>query len=671
MKKREPLGIRSIRPIKFAEARRSEILSLDLLQESCADALPRHLRRRAAAHRRFKRGYAPKRDDDVTDNRRSKRRRSKLRELASQQRFKRLETHEWHTKRMHMKDMWWGYRVGEHRSDIGLRSAARASSSNRACALHDASYRTFVELRGSERHIIETMLKMTGGKQDKFWDPGHLSGHVQTRDLEIHVPGKFPFCIVSPVTFQWIPVQTKQQQQQQRRAWIGVHPAARESTLKAIQDAADQDVEVIHLEGKFLVFELFGSKLENFLNSSLGIVQHVDASNDDEDEEEEIKIRWSVQTYNCSTSSTTTMAISTASNNNNNTLSSNASIERERDIQHRLADALSEEKGNVKTYQELMFILERSAEKELNVESKIDTTSSSKVALSTSALWYDYDNNNSNNNIILVSSPNRERIDIVIRSGQGRKMWNRLVESGAVAIGLSERHYLCTRRGILSFPQDYPESEAGRLFSSLEANRLRENMLRKPKGKRVNFLVNSAPCPYNIDWSFFYNEYDELDVIKNRSPFCVPRDATFAQQVRHSEEIPESIYPTMIPVLIVMIKGGGGGKISRGTMIFRYEKEQQITKKIHPEKRNVTSLRSLSHELLGFVTSSHDGFKLSACGGVALCDVRGVWKSIQESTKLSVENVAPHRDGYEPVSLVLIRNTSSLYFGLAWLYLRF
>ena len=140
-------GIRTIRPLPFAEARSKEIESLGLFssdknqKEDYTAALPRHLRRRAAAHRRFKRGYAPRRDKDKTiENRRVKRRRAQLRDVATQQRFKRLETHEWHTKRMHMVDMWWGYRVGEHRSDIGLRSAARAAmSSNRLCALHDAS----------------------------------------------------------------------------------------------------------------------------------------------------------------------------------------------------------------------------------------------------------------------------------------------------------------------------------------------------------------------------------------------------------------------------------------------------------------------------------------------------------------------------------------------------
>ena len=263
-------------------------------------------------------------------------------------------------------------------------------------------------------------------------------------------------------------------------------------------------------------------------------------------------------------------------------------------------------------------------------------------------------------------------MNLIMRAGQGRAIWNRLVEAGAVAIGLRERHYLRTRRGIMTFPQDYPESEAGRHFSSLEAKRLRDIMLRKPKGKRVNYLVNSAPCPYEMDWSFFFeNEEEEERDETFMSPFCVPRDSTFAQLVRHSEDIPESSFPTMIPVLIVMIRGG---KIERGTMLFRYsqhETKDLRDKTLKPEKPNLSTLSTLSHELLGFVTSSHDAFKSDACGGIALCDVKIFWKSIQDDfiSKGGMGD-APTREGFEAVSLILTRNKSSLHFGLAWMYVR-
>jgi hypothetical protein len=130
--------------------------------------------------------------------------------------------------------------------------------------------------------------------------------------------------------------------------------------------------------------------------------------------------------------------------------------------------------------------------------------------------------------------------------------------------------------------------------------------------------------------------------------------------------MPESSFPTMIPVLIVMLRGG---KISRGTMLFRSGETLDKSTTVKPEKPKVSSLSALSHELLGFVTSSHDGFKTDACGGVALCDVRVLWKSIQDCDSDVVED-APLRENYEPVSLILTRNASSLHFGLAWVYVR-
>ena len=349
------VGIRVIRPLNFAEARCKEIASLGLLEESStskdyANALPRHLRRRAAAHRRFKRGYAPRREkeEDRPENRRSKRRRAQLREVANQQKFKRLETHEWHTKRMHMVDMWWGYRVGEHRSDIGLRSAARAATSSTGlCALHDASYRSFVELRGSERHIVETMLKMTGAEQEKYWDAEHLSGCVQTRLLELHIPGQFPFSIVCPVTFQWIP-RHEDETKKSRGAWMGVHPAATTSALKAIRAAAaENNVQVFHHEDKFVVFELFGASLLPFLTSSLDIKCSASA---------EGRRRCNVEMCELIIDKKNSTTTTTLSKNSN----SKATIERERDLLRSLADAVhvKPKQNCAETYRELMFHLQ-------------------------------------------------------------------------------------------------------------------------------------------------------------------------------------------------------------------------------------------------------------------------------------------------------------------------
>ena len=300
---------------------------------------------------------------------------------------------------------------------------------------------------------METMLRMTGGEQEKYWDAEHLSGCVQTRTLELHVPGQYPFSIVCPVTFQWIPARDKD-----RQAWIGVHPAATESTLKVIRASAESKVQVIHHENAFVVFELFGSSLPRFLSSSLGIELSSESSLEGR--------RWSVEMCSIIDDETTTTTPS-------NVLNSKATIERERDLLRSLADSVNSKEK----YSELVFHLERLEQERGGV--KISNNKNLASSSSNKRWWQDDDD--AKRTIQIISSPDRTRMDLIMRAGKGRALWNRLVTSGAVAIGLSERHYLRTRRGVLTFPQDYPESKAGRHHSSLEAKRLRENMLRNPK----------------------------------------------------------------------------------------------------------------------------------------------------------------------------------------------
>ena len=95
------------------------------------------------------------------------------------------------------------------------------------------------------------------------------------------------------------------------------------------------------------------------------------------------------------------------------------------------------------------------------------------------------------------------------------------------------------------------------------------------------------------------------------------------------------------------------------------------------ENRNVTSLKNLSRELIGFVTSSHDGFKIDQCGGIALCSLNGFWNTIQDMPDDDDDDdvgklmeSAPFRRGYDPISIVLLRNTSSLHFSVAWMYIK-
>ncbi|KAF8073840.1 NUC188 domain-containing protein [Lyophyllum atratum] len=222
---------------KFSEARAFEIDAMHTAMKNASasstsrawQALPRHLRRRAASHdvRRVPlrlREKARAEMDPVrkkalgrATSRLGKSKRLKRTELfARRQRDKLwLETHIWHAKRMKMENMW-GYRLvclflidalhtltahqAIHPTEKAFRPSHRASI--HGSILHDASYYSLVELKGPEfllKKILDNCCDPHGP------GPGSKRYTAGSRVLETYIykPGSFPFDLISPITIIW------------------------------------------------------------------------------------------------------------------------------------------------------------------------------------------------------------------------------------------------------------------------------------------------------------------------------------------------------------------------------------------------------------------------------------------------------------------------------------
>ncbi|KAG6891353.1 hypothetical protein C0992_008468 [Termitomyces sp. T32_za158] len=209
---------------KFAEARAFEIDAMHNAMKNASasstsrawQALPRHLRRRAASHdvRRVPLRLREKARAEMDPLRKKilgrsipklgKNKRLKRTELfAKRQRDKLwLETHIWHAKRMKMDNMW-GYRLAVHPTEKSYRPSHRASV--HGSIIHDASYHSIIELKGTE-----TVLKRV---LDTSCDPnGPTAGSKRyscgSRALETYIykSGSYPFGLISPVTVIWKPL---------------------------------------------------------------------------------------------------------------------------------------------------------------------------------------------------------------------------------------------------------------------------------------------------------------------------------------------------------------------------------------------------------------------------------------------------------------------------------
>ncbi|KAK0464529.1 POP1-domain-containing protein [Desarmillaria tabescens] len=303
----------------FTEARSFEINAMQNAMKTASSsstqrawqALPRHLRRRAASHdvrrvpvRLREKAKAEMDAKKVTNRQKPKRgkdkRVTKTESFLKRQRDKTwLETHLWHAKRMKMENMW----------GIPTEKAFRPShrAAVRGSILHDASYQSLIELKGPQNEL----------------SPGNRRYVLGARTLSTHLysPTMYPRGLIAPITVMWRPFtrdkpeaaeepeesSTEPTQAKRKRkgkgkekaieetdiplneetirvVWIRSHPATHDEVFNALQTAAssvldgiknestsDQavDVEIADLRGKVNIFEIMGPKSSQVLKGAL------------------------------------------------------------------------------------------------------------------------------------------------------------------------------------------------------------------------------------------------------------------------------------------------------------------------------------------------------------------------------------------------------------------
>ncbi|KAK0504008.1 POP1-domain-containing protein [Armillaria luteobubalina] len=297
----------------FTEARSFEISAMQNAMKTASSsstqrawqALPRHLRRRAASH-------------DVRRVPVRLREKAKAESFLKRQRDKIwLETHLWHAKRMKMENMW-GYRLAVHPSEKAFRPSHRAAV--RGSILHDASYQSLIELKGPQKFLTRIMEHCCDPQE---LSPGNRRYVLGARTLSTHMyqPTLYPHGLIAPITIMWRPftsskpeaaeepeeISTEPSQAKRKRkgkgkekvtkdidilpneemirvVWIRSHPVTHDEVFTALQTAAssvldeinkelasDQvvDVEIADLRGKVNVFEIMGPKSSQVLKGAL------------------------------------------------------------------------------------------------------------------------------------------------------------------------------------------------------------------------------------------------------------------------------------------------------------------------------------------------------------------------------------------------------------------
>ncbi|KAJ2487395.1 Ribonucleases P/MRP protein subunit pop1 [Coemansia sp. RSA 2050] len=283
----------------FVEARSFEINALQRSLESAKtlgnarafQTLPRHLRRRAASHN-VKRMPVRLREKAISEMKKSaqssktlgesgkltnakksnrykrRRTRSVRAEYELRQAGKRwLETHIWHAKRMHMKEMA-GVMVADSPNGRSHRAAYRAAMEK--TFVQDVSFYRTIEVAGSAEDIIRLVGCLVAPQELAIAAPCHVSGS-RMASLTLYRAGQYPLAALGPATALWRPPV----EGELRSMWIRVHPCIADPALSELANArsllqgGQQTLTVDDISSDLVSFELLGNQSTQMLSSIL------------------------------------------------------------------------------------------------------------------------------------------------------------------------------------------------------------------------------------------------------------------------------------------------------------------------------------------------------------------------------------------------------------------
>ncbi|KAG6900179.1 hypothetical protein C0993_001891 [Termitomyces sp. T159_Od127] len=548
---------------KFAEARAFEIDAMHNAMKNASasstsrawQALPRHLRRRAASHdvRRVPLRLREKARAEMDPLRKKilgrsipklgkNKRLNRSELLARRQRDKLwLETHIWHAKRMKMDNMW-GYRLAVQPTEKSYRPSHRASV--HGSIIHDASYHSIIELKGAE-----TLLKRV---LDASCDTNGPTAGSKRHDYRLC---SYPFGLISPVTVLWKPLplksasimsppqegdnekaypvpviqppmkrkrkskgKGKDKEQENstlpdteilRVVWIISHPSTYQDVLSSIRTSAsltleafrrenankEVEIEISDLRGQVNVFEIMGPKSNQVLRGALDPVS--------QDKREDFKRFWS-QFTNMQTS---------------------AGMSR----------------GTVVGFKVVDPRLKQNAKAQVPAAEHLSSTTIFPSAqLAQSDLWDEdvrtklarprykkKDLDERRSKLLIPGTPlNPERQDdripvllvqrslevpesrtqgihgwtLIIPSGWSMAFFSSLTFTGTRVGGQRERQTQAFEAGTPYFPRDLPTSAGYGVYATARAKEEKGRWDRKPPAKRPNYDKLGTSSPWRADW---------------------------------------------------------------------------------------------------------------------------------------------------------------------------
>lgn len=159
-----------------------------------------------------------------------------------------LETHIWHAKRFHVRELW-GYKVPWAPCDKAGRAAYRAVS--RHCLAQDISYYGCIEIEGPFETLKESFQKVCSQECGLTITANAFVRGNREGSVDLFKANSYPLNVIGNVSFIWRPEQEKGEI---RTVWIWIHPSffkeVLEELVKLFEVSQEPTMEVDNVEDK-------------------------------------------------------------------------------------------------------------------------------------------------------------------------------------------------------------------------------------------------------------------------------------------------------------------------------------------------------------------------------------------------------------------------------------
>lgn len=466
-----------------------------------------------------------------------------------------LETHIWHAKRFHMRDLW-GYKIPFAPTDKRYRASYKAAANH--CLVQDMSFMAALEVTGPLERLSEGFRRITSQEcgltlMAKCFQSGAREGEVDVFKVD-----SYPMKAIARVSFMWRPAISST-----RSLWIFVHPSAYREMLQELvklfqlknpnrtgDEEGDVDsitrndsklrnpkyandktnVELVELKDTLNRYRLTGPCANAVLLKALKAATHFDGNwlekHGDLKAHEEQSRFWTELAQVPSPSQLPPHMI----------LALNV-------VDPRTNRPLKREKATfvTSTYNEGFYAEQPPLAASSMIWDKDLRDEVTKSMMTTGELC----KMRSKNQLVpgmpsafekdlqpvpllLVQRPGSQSSeikrlgfgsgwDVIIPSGYGLSVWLSLIRCGAKPGGWREIETLANESGSEVFK---PDTTSGRKESARQLKLKRDNYFRKPPNKRTNFVKMGISSPFSCPFSQLVKEWnggEDFHVLRNKS----------------------------------------------------------------------------------------------------------------------------------------------------------